>query len=73
MVKTQLVGMGGGSAQGSSSNVRTECRVLGQVLESQEQVLECSNTSRNPVLEYSANTLVLDWNPGLGVDTGGFV
>ena len=48
---------------------------LGRVLESREAVLERSNTGRNPVLEYSANTLssVRDWNPGLGVVCGGFV
>ena len=37
---------------------------LVQVLESQEEVLECSNTGQDQVLESYANTLVLEWYPG---------
>ena len=36
---------------------------LGQVLESQEEVLECSNTYQDQVLESYANSLLLEWYP----------
>ena len=33
-------------------------------LESQEEVLECSNTGQDQVLESDANTPLLEWYPG---------